>query len=404
MKRFATSLFLFLTLFFSVATGFTQTPAADAQAQPQASQTGAQPPLATENSTAKEEETGENVYRHSASVRWLGRWLHLDQEAAATLFQYLNFAILAGAVLFYLLKNLPRAFRANREKIQHQLIDARTATEQANERLAAIEARLRRLDEEIGLISKQAEKDGAEDEARIRASIETERRHIVEAVGKDIAAASSAAQRSLKQFAAGLAVDRAVQKLTLTADEDHALLQEFAQSLSQKHAGQRGKQLMSIFAARYARAFADVVLEARLNPEEVQSQLNDFAATFSGSKDLRELLLNPSIPAKKRVSILDTVNGRVGCGPQVRNFLAVLIRHERLASLNEILEAYRLEMNRRLLISNAEIVTARPLEDQERGQFEEQVAALAGSRVRATFREDRASDGRSHCAYRKHNL
>lgn len=150
---------------------------------------------------------------------------------------------------------------------------------------------------------------------------------------------------------------------------------------------------MSIFAARYARAFADVVLEARLNAEEVQSQLNDFAATFSGSKDLRELLLNPSIPAQKRVSILDTVNGRVGCGPQVRNFLAVLIRHERLASLNEILEAYRLEMNRRLLISNAEIVTARPLEDQERAQFEEQVAALAGSRVRATFREDKALMG-----------
>ncbi len=67
------------------------------------------------------------------------------------------------------------------------------------------------------------------------------------------------------------------------------------------------------------------------------------------------------------MSILDTVNSRVGCNTQVRNFLAVLIRHERLASLSEILEEYRLEMNRRLLISDAEVVTARPLEDQERG-------------------------------------
>jgi F-type H+-transporting ATPase subunit delta len=150
---------------------------------------------------------------------------------------------------------------------------------------------------------------------------------------------------------------------------------------------------MSAFAARYARAFADVVLEARLNTEDVQRQLTDFAVTFSGSNDLQELLLNPSLSAQKRVSILDAVNKRVDCGPQVRNFLAVLIRHERLASLSEILEEYRLEMNRRLQISDAEIVTARPLEEQERAQFAGQVAALAGSRVNATFREDKTLIG-----------
>jgi F-type H+-transporting ATPase subunit delta len=150
---------------------------------------------------------------------------------------------------------------------------------------------------------------------------------------------------------------------------------------------------MAIFAARYARAFAAVVLDAKLNTEEVQQQLEDFSATFAGSKDLRELLLNPSIPAQKRVSILDAVNGRVGCGPLVRNFLAVLIRHERLAALSEILREYRLEMNRRLLISDAEVVTARALEDQERAQLEGRVAELAGTRVSATFRQDKSLIG-----------
>ena len=73
---------------------------------------------------------------------------------------------------------------------------------------------------------------------------------------------------------------------------------------------------MSVFAARYARAFADVVLAAKLNPSEVWQQLSDFAATFAGSKDLREVLLNPSIPTAQRVAILDKVNGQVGCGPR----------------------------------------------------------------------------------------
>ena len=151
---------------------------------------------------------------------------------------------------------------------------------------------------------------------------------------------------------------------------------------------------MAVFAARYARALADVVLDAKLNTTEVEQQLEDFAATFAGSKDLKELLLNPSISAQKRVAILDKINSRVGCGPQVRNFLAVLIRHERLGALGEILEEYRLEMNRRLSISDAEVVTARPLEDQERAKLEEQVSALAGNnRVNATFREDKSLIG-----------
>jgi F-type H+-transporting ATPase subunit delta len=150
---------------------------------------------------------------------------------------------------------------------------------------------------------------------------------------------------------------------------------------------------MSAFAARYARALADVVLDSKLDSSNVEQQLNDFAATFAGSKDLREVLLNPSIPTAQRVSILDAVNRRIGCGPKVRNFLAVLISHERLAALSEIVEEFRLEMNRRLSISDAEVVTARPLHDQERARLEREVAELAGTRVKAIFRQDKSLIG-----------
>jgi F-type H+-transporting ATPase subunit delta len=150
---------------------------------------------------------------------------------------------------------------------------------------------------------------------------------------------------------------------------------------------------MSAFAARFARALADVVLEAKLNPAEVLQQLQDFAATFTGSKELREVLLNPSFPTAKRVAILDAVNARIGCGPKVRNFLAVLISRERLAALSEIVEEYRTEMNKRLDISDAEVVTARPLQDQERAKLEREVAELAGTRVNATFRQDKSLIG-----------
>jgi F-type H+-transporting ATPase subunit b len=223
LKVLGTSFLLFFLLCLSGALALT-TPARALQAS------GADAQKQT-NQQDSEQESGDNIYRHSPSVRWLAGVLHVDKETAARVFEYLNFAILAGAVLYGLLKFLPKTFRAHRENIQRQLVDARTATQQAHERLAAIEQRLSRLDEEIAAISKQAEKDSVEDEARIKAWIEVERKRIVDTVNKDIAAAGSAAQRDLKRFAAGLSVDRAAQRINLTEDDDRALMQEFAQSL-----------------------------------------------------------------------------------------------------------------------------------------------------------------------------
>jgi F-type H+-transporting ATPase subunit b len=177
-------------------------------------------------------ESEEDQFRHSKSVKYLAKVFHVDTETAARIFEYLNFAVLAGAVLFALSRYLPKAFRAQREDIQHRLADARTATEEARQRLSAVEQKLARLDEEIAAISKQAEKDSVDDEARIKASIETERQRIVESVTRDVAAASSAAQRELKRFAAGLAIDRAAQRLTLSDEDDRALLREFSDSLA----------------------------------------------------------------------------------------------------------------------------------------------------------------------------
>jgi F-type H+-transporting ATPase subunit delta len=71
----------------------------------------------------------------------------------------------------------------------------------------------------------------------------------------------------------------------------------------------------------------------------------------------------------------------------------VLIRHERLGALAEILQEIHAEMNRRLSISDAEIVTARPLEQQERAMLEGQVAVLAGTHVNTSFREDKSLIG-----------
>jgi F-type H+-transporting ATPase subunit delta len=145
---------------------------------------------------------------------------------------------------------------------------------------------------------------------------------------------------------------------------------------------------MAAFAARYARALADVVLEAHLQVADIQNQLNDFAAAWHESAGLREVFLDPSFPAEEKIAILDKMNARLGMAAQVRNFIAVLINHGRIHALDEVLAEFRHEMNARLGISEVLVTTARSLDDQERRTLEAQIADMTKSRVSATFHED----------------
>ena len=147
---------------------------------------------------------------------------------------------------------------------------------------------------------------------------------------------------------------------------------------------------MAGVAGPYARAFADVVFEARLNAHDVQKQLDSFVTTWWESDDLREVFLDPSFPADQKVAILDKLNARLGMAPQVRNFIAVLIQHDRLNVLGEVLAEYRKEVNQRLGISEVHVTSARPLDAHERQGIEQKVAAMTGTQVQATYQEDKA--------------
>jgi F-type H+-transporting ATPase subunit delta len=145
---------------------------------------------------------------------------------------------------------------------------------------------------------------------------------------------------------------------------------------------------MADFAARYARAFADVVLGDGIPIDQVNAQLNDFLSTLEGSADLRQALFNPALAADVRVRVIDALAPRLHLAREVRNFLAVLLRHDRMSAVEEIVAAYRAEIDRRQGISNVEVISARRLDADERSQMEQQVARLAGTQVRALFRED----------------
>jgi F-type H+-transporting ATPase subunit b len=196
---------------------------------------GTERPAASETQSSEknqQEEDPYDKYLYSATVRALGAKVGLNAEQAATAFTVANFVVLAALVGWFLAKTLPKTFRNRSTSIQKQLVDARTATEDANARLNSVEDRLSKLDGQIAAMRSQAEKDSALDEQRILASVEEEKQKILSAAEQEITAATALAQRHIQQYAAELAIEQAARKLVVTAETDRLLIQSFAQRLT----------------------------------------------------------------------------------------------------------------------------------------------------------------------------
>jgi F-type H+-transporting ATPase subunit b len=144
----------------------------------------------------------------------------------------LNFVIIAAAIFWLSKKNLPGLFRNRTASIQKAMEEARKASDDANRRLAEIEARLSKLDSEIGGMRAAAEKEAAAEEERIRISAAEDARKIVDSAEQEITAAAKSARRELKAFAAELAVSLATKQMHVDPATDQALLRNFAQQLS----------------------------------------------------------------------------------------------------------------------------------------------------------------------------
>ncbi len=188
---------------------------------------------------ANQEEKDENdAYKHSAMVKKIGGMFGMNAETAATVFEVINFAVLAGAIGFGLYKTLPKTFRDRTSAIQKELADARSATEEASVRLNSVEDRLSKLDGQIAEMKAQSEKDVLAEERRVKAAAEEEKNKILASAEQEIASATQQAQRQLQQYAASLAIEQAAKRLVISAETDRLLVKNFAQRLTEGKGGE----------------------------------------------------------------------------------------------------------------------------------------------------------------------
>jgi F-type H+-transporting ATPase subunit b len=154
-------------------------------------------------------------------------------ETATEIFKWINFAIVAGAILWLCVKKAPAFFRGRAEAIGSAIAKAGQAKDAADAQLRAAEDKLANLQKEVAELRAYAERESAAEVERIHAATRTDLEKISAAAKAEIEAAERAARLELKALAAKLAVEGAEALLVkqLTAQAQAALISNFVKNL-----------------------------------------------------------------------------------------------------------------------------------------------------------------------------
>ena len=145
---------------------------------------------------------------------------------------------------------------------------------------------------------------------------------------------------------------------------------------------------MASVASTYARAFADVVFDLRLDAGRAVEGLREIARLLDESVDLRKVWENPAVPAEQKRRLLDAIVQREGIDKPMRNLVAVLIDHRRVQFLPRIVEQLEKELDARLGFAEAQIFSVRELDEAEKRSLEAQIEKTTGKKVRARYALD----------------
>ncbi|HEV2961812.1 MAG TPA: ATP synthase F1 subunit delta [Candidatus Angelobacter sp.] len=145
---------------------------------------------------------------------------------------------------------------------------------------------------------------------------------------------------------------------------------------------------MASVTGRYARAFAEVVLDRGIDPSKAVQDLNSIAELMNSSPELRNVLANPSVVHKQKLGLVNAVVSAIGGSKILQNFISVLVEQRRIGQINEIAEQFKQELDERLGIAEARISSIRELNSQEKQFLEKQIATLTGKVIRAAYSRD----------------
>jgi F-type H+-transporting ATPase subunit b len=144
-----------------------------------------------------------------------------------------NFAILAGALVYFLRAPIA-AYLASREtQIRQDLVTASELRAAANAQLADIERKLQSLPGELDQLRRQGAADVAAEKQRIAEAAAAERERLIDQTRREIDTRLRVARRELTEHAAQLAINIAGERIkrTITSEDQLRLLDRYTAQL-----------------------------------------------------------------------------------------------------------------------------------------------------------------------------
>jgi F-type H+-transporting ATPase subunit delta len=138
--------------------------------------------------------------------------------------------------------------------------------------------------------------------------------------------------------------------------------------------------IQASLAGRYASALFDLAREQR-QIESVDKSLDILRQALLDSKDFKELVTSPIISRQEAGKAFAGLAPQLGLDPVTAKFLGVLARNGRKSELRNVIRAYRRLAAEHRGETTAEVVTARPLNDDQLVALKTQLRARAGRDV-----------------------
>lgn len=146
-----------------------------------------------------------------------------------TLGKLVNFALLAGVLVYFLRGTVSEYLRTRSETIRKDLVDAKTLRSEAEQQLAGVRSRLAALPGELREMTRRGDEELAAEKVRLAQATAAERARVQEQTRREIETASRLARRDLIQHSANLAMAVAKQRIErdITPEDQARLVEDF---------------------------------------------------------------------------------------------------------------------------------------------------------------------------------
>ena len=138
---------------------------------------------------------------------------------------------------------------------------------------------------------------------------------------------------------------------------------------------------------KYARAYVEIAVEAGLEGQ-VENEAGRFQDLLVQCRDLREALLNPTLPYRVKRAIVEQVSQVLSLSKVTCNFILVLLKNGRINNYANVVTALRGVLQERSGGVQGQVYSPLPIAKEFRSRIESAISQVVKKTVHLDYQQD----------------